>query len=258
MRDVFLGYHKHSEANLDGIWRECVFAVDTNVLLNIYRYDNATREDLFRVLRHLRDRVWIPYQVAREFYTNRLDVIRDQASKYEQLSNALTAAIHSLSDGSFRKSGFLRVRDVDRIVRPAVDNALTFIDQQRTAHPDLLRADPYLESLVEIIGASVGDEPDADQTKRESDEAKARIEQRLPPGFRDEKKPIPNRYGDVFVWFELLRLAESRKRPIVFGDRRRQGGLVAGCWWSETRTTSGASPRNAKTSWRRLLCLQSR
>ncbi len=136
MRDVFLGYHKHSEADLDGIWRECVFAVDTNVLLNIYRYENATREDLFRVLRHLRDRVWIPYQVAREFYTNRLDVIRDQASKYEQLSNALTAAIHSLNDGSFRKSGFLRVRDVDRTVRPAVDNALTFIDQQRTAHPD--------------------------------------------------------------------------------------------------------------------------
>ena len=216
MRETFLGYHRLTVPEIDRIWGDCVFALDTNVLLNIYRYESATRDDLFRVLRHLRGRVWVPFQVAQEFYANRVDVIREQSAKFDQLSKTVEAVLTSLNDGAFKKSGFLRVTEVDGLLQPAIANALQFIGQQRAAHPDLIKEDPYLETLVEIIAASLGKAPSADATKKGSGEAQGRIDRKQPPGYRDEKKPAPDRYGDVFIWFELLQLAQDRKRPVVF------------------------------------------
>jgi hypothetical protein len=80
----------------------------------------------------------------------------------------------------------------------------------------LLKEDPYLESLATIVGNSLSREPDGERMKQESDEAQLRIDNKRPPGFRDASKPIPQRYGDAFIWFDLVRLAADRKRPIMF------------------------------------------
>src|ERR1051325_7100468 len=47
--------------------------------------EDATRQDLFRVLEGVRARVWVPYQAAREFYRNRIEVIGEQRRKYVEL-----------------------------------------------------------------------------------------------------------------------------------------------------------------------------
>jgi hypothetical protein len=216
MRDLFREHHKLSPDELNVLWRDCEFALDTNVLLNIYRYADKTREDLFRVLRHLGPRVWVPYQVAKEFYANRIEVIGEQRGQYEQLSAGVSTALAKVTDGKFRKSGFLKVQELEAILKPAVEQAIAFIDEQRKSHPDLIHDDPFLETLAEVIGGSVGREPSTEETQRDSTEAQARIERKQPPGYRDEKKAAPERYGDVFIWFELLRRGEDRKRPIVF------------------------------------------
>jgi hypothetical protein len=216
MRESFREHHRLSPEEAKGIWDSCTFALDTNVLLNIYRYAEPTREDLFRVLRHLGDRVWVPFQVAKEFYALRLEVIREQRSKYEQLSRSVSGVLAALSDGKFKKSGFLKIAELEQLLRPAITEATAFIEAQSAGHPDLIREDSYVEELVEVIGAAVGDEPSAEQRVKETAEAQLRIERTQPPGYRDAKKPVPDRYGDVFIWFELIRLAQTTKRPIIF------------------------------------------
>lgn len=166
MREAFREHHKLTEDEQKRLWESCVFVLDTNVLLNIYRYADATREDLFRVLRHLGSRVWVPYQVAREFYTHRLDVIREQRSKYKQLSDAVSSPLSKLGEGQFKKSGFLKIGELQEILKPAVDQAVAFIALQMQAHPDLLKHDPYLETLVNIIGDSIGNELTPEQRAR--------------------------------------------------------------------------------------------
>jgi hypothetical protein len=97
MRERFLEHHRQSGAELDRLWAECIFSLDANVLLNIYRYEDATRRDLFRVLRHVQNRIWIPYQVAKEFYAHRIEIITEQANKYEQISKAISDTLTSLN-----------------------------------------------------------------------------------------------------------------------------------------------------------------
>lgn len=71
------------------MWREGYFVLDTNVLLDLYRYSNRTREELVKVLRGVEERLWLPHQVADEYMTCRLDVIHQKRKAYEDLRKSL-------------------------------------------------------------------------------------------------------------------------------------------------------------------------
>ncbi len=82
--DDFRGYRVPGEAELDGALQSATVVVDANVLLNLYRYNEATRDDLLGVLRRLDDRLWLPHQVVREFWRNRLGVLTSRGAGSEQ------------------------------------------------------------------------------------------------------------------------------------------------------------------------------
>ena len=48
-----------------------VVAVDTNILLALYRYQPKHVEDWLRVFSELGERFWLPHQVGLEFWRNR-------------------------------------------------------------------------------------------------------------------------------------------------------------------------------------------
>src|SRR5262245_34240564 len=123
MRDMFRHHHKFTEADREAIWKDCVFVLDTNVLLNIYRYADANRQRLFDVLDALRGRIWIPHQVALEFYKRRLGVIVEQRKKYEEAIKAIEGAMASIGDNAFKKSAFLDLETVRGVLKPAIESA---------------------------------------------------------------------------------------------------------------------------------------
>jgi hypothetical protein len=78
VRSEFPGYYRRTDEELSKIWEDGIFVLDTNVLLNLYRYSTGTREELLGVLRGVRSHLWILHQVAEEFLRNRQTVIRDR------------------------------------------------------------------------------------------------------------------------------------------------------------------------------------
>ena len=46
MKDMFPNYYSFNEQDWDKLWNNCLFILDTNVLLNLYRYNKATSDDL--------------------------------------------------------------------------------------------------------------------------------------------------------------------------------------------------------------------
>jgi hypothetical protein len=74
--DGFEGYQVPSNDEADLALRSGVVVVDTNALLNLYRYNERTRDDLFRVLESLGTRLWVPHQVMLE--PNHLDGLLGQ------------------------------------------------------------------------------------------------------------------------------------------------------------------------------------
>ena len=49
------------------VWQNGIIVFDTNVLLNLYRYNEETRNELLKLMKSYQNRLWMPYQVALEF-----------------------------------------------------------------------------------------------------------------------------------------------------------------------------------------------
>lgn len=78
MRQSFREYYQPTLAEFKQLWDNGLIVLDTNVLLNFYRYSEKTSNDLFNTLEQFSDRLWIPYQVAKEYQKNRLAVIKSK------------------------------------------------------------------------------------------------------------------------------------------------------------------------------------
>src|SRR4028118_1076185 len=102
MKDLFPGYYCLSKDEFDELWENCVFILDTNSILNLYRYNEETRTDFIDVLRKIENRLWIPHQVALEFQENRTSVINEQENKLETIKKLLTQAESDIK-GKLRK-----------------------------------------------------------------------------------------------------------------------------------------------------------
>src|SRR5712691_8726928 len=65
--DGFEAYRTATADDYHGLLTRGLVVPDTNVFLNLYRYNDLTRSDLFRVLGGLGDSLWVPRQVMVEF-----------------------------------------------------------------------------------------------------------------------------------------------------------------------------------------------
>ena len=65
--DGFEGYRTATEAEYRHLLTDGLVIPDTNVFLNLYRYNEQTRSDLLTVLNGLGNRLWVPRQVMEEF-----------------------------------------------------------------------------------------------------------------------------------------------------------------------------------------------
>ncbi len=53
MRNDFPGYYRPTTEQFADILTDCIFVMDANVLLNLYRYEKVARDDLLRVLKEV-------------------------------------------------------------------------------------------------------------------------------------------------------------------------------------------------------------
>ena len=50
MKSLFPGSYGISEAELEELWKSCLFVFDTNTLLHLYRYKEPARNELLGLL----------------------------------------------------------------------------------------------------------------------------------------------------------------------------------------------------------------
>ena len=68
MRKLFPGYYSPSQEEFEKIWQEGLIIFYTNVLLDLYRYSENTVKSLVEVMDSLEKRIWIPFQVSKEYH----------------------------------------------------------------------------------------------------------------------------------------------------------------------------------------------
>jgi len=70
MKQSFKGQNVDWNEISDKVRQDGVIVFDTNVLLNLYRYNDKARDELIGLMKSYKSRLWMPYQVRLEFLDN--------------------------------------------------------------------------------------------------------------------------------------------------------------------------------------------
>jgi len=225
MRDLFPGYYKPSDTDFEIMWRNGIFVFDTNVLLDLYRYSEETVKSLMQIIDVLKDRIWIPYQVSNEYHKNLNSVIVQQVSRYETSIKTLTDFKKQIDEK--RNHPFLTEELHQEILLfcSKFDQELV---SKKSQVIELISNNPIKENLASLLHQRVGN-PLSDKQKEEIFfEGEKRYANNIPPGYSDKKKNIPERYGDLIVWKEILEKNKNSSSPIIFitGDHKEDWFLT--------------------------------
>jgi hypothetical protein len=247
--EMFTEYIPPSRSQVERIIREGLVALDTNVLLDLYRYAPMARDELLSALGALGARLWIPHQVALEFHRNRISVIAAREDAYGELLKAVATFERVFDDGlansirEFANRVALPDSDRDKLIdaiRAGTAHVNKRVSTLRKAHEsshDLVHDDRVLAQLAVLLKGKVG-APLGNGDEREArEEAKRRLNAGIPPGFKDTSKDDPS--GDYLLWRQCLLEAKARSRPLLLVTRDNKSG-----WFLEARgkTIAGAEP----------------
>jgi hypothetical protein len=248
MRDLFPGYYQLSEEEFSELWNNCVFILDTNVILNLYRYNKQTCEDFITVLRKIEHRLWIPHQVALEFQKNRTTVIEEQENKFVSIEKILNEAKSSLK-GEIRKFPSINhesfLEKLDKLFKEFLEETKLLETQQlKSEQKDFIR-----DIIDDIFKGKIGEPPTKEELKKIYEEGEERYKNNYPPGYKDKSKnqqpylhkgmSFKREYGDLILWKQILKEVDSKKlKYIIFitADEKED-------WWLiEHGKTIGARP----------------
>jgi hypothetical protein len=232
--DDFEAYRTPTEADYYKLFTSGLIVPDTNVFLNLYRYNVQTRNDLLTVLRRLGDHLWVPHQVMEEFWRNRETVLKDpqdtQACKKQlyhhrgQATEAFRAWAKRVSLPEDRSSSLRQV------IEQAFDAVISEVSKLAAEHSwDDARdtnTDPVLGALESLLHGHVGRQLSQAEHGEALQEASSRAEQKRPPGYKDHNKTDGTAAGDYLIWVQVLRQAKATQRDVLLitGDVKED-------WW---------------------------
>ncbi|WP_123798236.1 PIN-like domain-containing protein [Amycolatopsis keratiniphila] len=235
----FEGYLNPSDADYRAVLVSGMVVLDTNVLLNLYRFDDDARNDLLTVLERLQDNVWIPHQALEEFWRNREQTILSRSSIRRDALEALKKPIRSLEsavDTWARNVGLSRERlsDLISLIHKTHSTLNDAIEGPATRDPLVgardTNLDPVLASLHPLLAGRVGTSLPNEDFVAALAEAKRRADQLIPPGYMDRDKPDNRGPGDYLVWEQTLCEASRRSADVllVTSDVKED-------WWRKVR-----------------------
>lgn len=237
-------HHSPRREDYEHLFRNGLVALDTNVLLNLYRSNERTREDTLAALRKLRGRLWIPHQVLTEFWRNRelRSVRHHHGTKAKEACAALDKVERSAGDALDRWTTAVHLKN-DSAVMDQIDVALAGLGKTMDALRQLIETqaekdalpgtgdthtDPVLTELEPLLQGRIGPPLSPPEYAEAVREAQKRADEEMPPGYEDfRKKPPEQAAGDYVLWLQLLREAARRRCDVllVTGDVKKD-------WWT--------------------------
>jgi predicted nucleic acid-binding protein len=247
MKDLFPGHFKESEGKLREVWDTSLFVFDANILLNLYRYSDTTRNEFLRILEKIKDRVWIPHRAAEEYLNNRLSVIDQQERSYDETMKSIEALKSDLENA--RQHPFVSSKTMSKVSK-VFEDLCEELNKNRSVHTNRISNDEIKAAVSAIFENRVGQPYNKERLVELIAEGEERYSQKIPPGFKDGAKSGDSeiftekcrKYGDLIVWSQVIDKAiDAGKGVVLVTDDKKED------WWEKFKgKTVGPRPELVK------------
>ncbi|MEN1990300.1 PIN-like domain-containing protein [Paenibacillus hubeiensis] len=235
MKKQFPGYYKLTEDEQTYLWENCAFVLDANALLNLFRYPKESRDAMLEILESIKERIWIPHQVALEYHVNLETVLYEQKDQYEKLEKECVSELQKLiSKLKNLKHSNINTNIMVESLEQSSDLIKKELSTQREEQPDLLT---IKDKINDLIGDNIGPEFTQDELNEIFSEGNERYENNVPPGYADSKKnklyfhkglQYQAAYGDLIFWKQILNYATNQdvKSIVLISDDRKEDWIL--------------------------------
>ena len=215
MKEIFKGYSKYSDKEYKEIWEQAIIVVDTNILLNFYRFSNETRSEIYEVLNSLKKRLWIPYQVAYEYFKNKEKVIVDANDDFDKLSDEAQKCFNTIID-KVKQQPSKRLKCKDELLKElsnSQEKIKKIILDDKTNNKDKASEEKIEGKIFGLFDNSIGTEIIGEEYENMKQEGIRRVKEELPPGYKDKTK---EENGDYYIFYSMMKYAKENKKHIIF------------------------------------------
>lgn len=237
MKKQFAEYYNLPDERIKEIWDNSLIVLDTNVLLNLYRYNEEARNEFINIIKSYKERLWIPYQVGFEFHRNRESIIIKNKVAYRLVKDKLTEQLDKFvnflnSNGDLTRHPYIDTKDIQKRVTQFSASISKTLDKQQNEHPDYSQNDDILNAITELFDGRVGGDFADKDIEAIYKEGEKRYANKVPPGYCDEKnkkdKGKRRLYGDLIVWKQTINHCKELEKDIIFitDDHKPD-------WWDE-------------------------
>jgi len=244
--DCILPDYRLTKEKYKELWDNCIFILDTNVLFNLYRYSPKLRKGFIDILNGIADRLWIPNQVALEYYDNKSTVITGEINKYKIISNIISKCPNDIKNDIIKRDlsrKHTATSEITEELLKKLDESFKIIIEDLE---NILKKYPKIkdfEHIDEMIGkllvGRVGNPYSVEVLEEICNEGLKRYQLKLPPGYEDEKeKEGFKKFGDLILWFQIIDMAKEKKKPVILICE----DLKEDWWWISSEGTIGPRP----------------
>ncbi|MDT7833133.1 PIN-like domain-containing protein [Flavobacteriaceae bacterium S356] len=254
MKKTFENYYKIPDSKYDEIWDNAIFVLDTNILLNLFRYPESARNDFLKVLRKIKSSLWIPFIAGLEFYENVESVKNSQLKAYSQISKLLEKTkeneeslvndfVNDLKKLNLDKRHFeISEQELIESIKKynsdylknlnSIQEKYLFKNQDSSVKTEKIKKenDKLMTSLESILKNKIGQKfKSQEEIEKINTEAKKRYLELIPPGYKDSSKSRDSKkrvliydslkfsrdYCDFYLWKEIIQIAKDSKESEV-------------------------------------------
>ena len=201
--------------------REATIALDTNVLLELYRLSVPARDEALAVLESIGERLWVPHQVAEELHRN-VDVARGELEGAYKKARQLMVKASNAAKEAFGESRRWKEsrREVSGLLDETLDKFCSAFDALMADDKAIVPRDddPVLHRIDALLHSAAAKEPDPLTVRQRVEEFTTwRAPNKIPPGWRDvaDKHTPLLQAGDYLLWSELLEHAAHTQTPFL-------------------------------------------
>lgn len=210
---------------------EYIIILDTNVLLNIYRYSKEFSDFALECLKAVKEYITLPATVRLEYgkhcrgqFARMQERVKNAGKETSEQIQRAREKVLSTCD-NLERLQFPEIKELRDGLSEKMDELQKILDDffQDRSSLELISHSwnnvDYLMKLVEEWETSgkIMVSPSQEDIYIWCDERKDRYKKEVPPGFKDAKdKDGVRKYSDLILWKEVMRFAIKEKKNIIF------------------------------------------
>lgn len=208
------------------VFNDSIIVLDTNILLNLYRYSDEARQTYMNAIKNHAERIYLTNQVMTEFFRNRKAIINLRGNFKNNLTAEIEKEFVRLKNNirSIKScKDILRTEDsLSKNILDLIDNNLYEIKNIISEQPEgivnseyIYGEDSILNEIVQSIGDKFFNDFNSDKIEELKKAGEKRFADKIPPGYKDNDKQKENKYGDYIIWEEIIALSIKEKKNIL-------------------------------------------